>query len=211
MRSTKRLLGVLAFSAATAFTFSAYAQSSFSSLDRALSLVQSSGQRERDEDHKRRSAIVGMWIATYYVGAFQGPETERFDLAIQQFSSDGNELMNSALVPPEAGNVCFGVWKDLGHNTFKLRHTGWDFGDPATTAVSATFSLNVSLTVSPDGKTYSGTYTSDLKDLEGKVLPETAVEGDVRATRFEVDEANGVDARVMGRKLFGSHSRRKSC
>ena len=158
------------------------------SVERAMlkSLPVHSRDRDRERDHRQRPAVVGMWITTYYIGAFNGAETDRFDLAIQQFSSDGNELMNSALVPPEVSNVCFGVWKDLGDNTFKLRHTGWDFGDPDIVAVDAIFTLDVTLTVSDDGRTYSGTYSSIITDLDGNEKKDTFVEGDVKGTRFEV-------------------------
>jgi hypothetical protein len=156
-----------------------------------------------------------MWLTSLYLGAFTGPESQRVDLAIQQFSSDGNELMSSSGADPRLGNVCFGVWKDLGHNTFKLRHIGWSFA-PDTGINDGTAYLDVSFTVSEDGKTYKGTFTSTFIDLAGNVVPEFSGEGDVLATRFEVDGTDGAP-QVMGKALLvkplsaGSPPKRRSC
>jgi len=214
---SKRLVCTLALSVATTLPLSANAQTGFSTLDQALSHVHSRKYQDRDHDFEhRRSAIVGMWITTYYIGPFEGPDTDKMDIAIQQFSSDGNELMNSAFFAPGSGNVCFGVTKDLGHNTFKLRHIGLGF-NPATGAFQETSRILASFTVSEDGKTYSGTYTSDIINLKGEVVKEFFVEGDLKAVRFEVDGVDPVDALLTEKSLSlkshspGKPSRRNSC
>ena len=46
--------------------------------------------------------------------------------------ADGTEFEN-AFVPPAGGNICYGVWKDLGKGTVKLHHIGLMFnsdGEP---------------------------------------------------------------------------------
>ena len=194
MNASKRLVSALAFAVVTAGS-SGYAAAT---------------ERERDTNN-RHPEIVGMWITTYYVGPFNGPGTPVVDLAIQQFSSDGNELMNSQPFPPVVGNVCFGVWKALGHRTFKVRHIGWTY--TTNNIFEGTARINVTLTVSANGDTYSGTHTTVVIDPNGNVLPGSAVEGDVRAVRFEVEETNaGDDARFMSEAhSFGSRSRRSGC
>lgn len=196
----------------TCAVFPPFARSAGSSLEQANSILQSVAhpEWERLTSRRARSPIVGMWIVTYYVGPFRGDDTPQFDRAIQQFSSDGNELMNSALFPPVVGNVCFGVWKDLGHDTFKLRHIGWTF--TTANAFEGTFRLSVALTVGPGGDAFSGTYTSDVLGPDGKVLDGSAAEGDVIATRFEVEEGSALEARALSKApSFPSPARRSGC
>jgi len=215
MNSTKLLASSLVFASATAFSITAYADTANSTLDRAASHIQSRWERERDRHFDtRRPAIAGMWLTSLYAGPFKGPDSVRGDLAIQQFSSDGNELMNSSGFDPKTGVHCYGVWKDLGNNTFKIRHLGWGFD--ANGKHLDTTRLNFNITVSEDRNTYSGTYTADLIDMNGQVVPGSFAEGDVRAVRFEVD---GIDVApvIVGETLAvkslasGGTSRRKIC
>jgi len=163
-------------------------------------------ERERDSDHHshHRHPIVGMWITTLYVGPYYGPGTPvAGDVHIQQVSSDGNELINSKGFAPVLGTVCFGVWKALEDKTVKIRHIGW--GYTAGNAFEGTSTLNMTLTVSPDGDTYSGTYTSDYIDPNGVAL-EPPGAGDVRATRFKVEEASAEASAVEARAISEKHS-----
>jgi len=193
MNSTQRLASSLVFATATAFSVTAYAQTGTSTLERALSLLQADEHHDRDRDsHHRKSPFVGMWIITLYDGPYGAPNTKKVDVGIQQVSSDGNEFVNSSGFSPASGNSCYGIWKDLGHNTFKIRHTSWFF-NATTGALEGVSPLSVLLTVSEDGHTYSGTYTSKAYDLKGVEVTEFALEGDVKATRFEME---GPDASV---------------
>jgi hypothetical protein len=185
--NSKRLVSAVAFALVTAGS-SGYATAT---------------ERERDSDHHsdHRHPIVGMWLTTFYVGPFYGPGTPVSDETIQQFSSDGNELISSGSFAPVVGNVCFGVWKALGDNTFKLRHIGWTYNN---NAFEGTARLNSTMKVSANGDSYSGTYTTDVILPDGSVLPGSAVEGDVRATRFKVDEASAVHAQATWEKAPAS-------
>ena len=94
--NSKRLLTALAFAMVTAGS-SGYATAT---------------EEEQDSHHRSdfRHPIVGMWLTTFYVGPFYGPGTPvAGDVHIQQFSSDGNELISSKEFAPVVGNVCFGV------------------------------------------------------------------------------------------------------
>ena len=70
--------------------------------------------------------------------------------------------------------------------------------------------------MSEDRKTYKGTYTSQFIDPTGNSVPEFSAEGDVLATRFEVDGPVGAP-QVMGKALAvnslssGGIARRRSC
>jgi hypothetical protein len=43
-----------------------------------------------------------------------------------QWHSDGTEFEN-AWLPPDTGNICFGVWKEVAPRTVRLHHIGWLF------------------------------------------------------------------------------------
>lgn len=218
MNSAKHLVRTFAFSTATALSFAVYAQTGLSTLDKAAAVLQAGENHGRDQDRSfrhRLPAIVGMWITTFYIGPFKGPDTPKVDIAIQQYSSDGHELMNSSSFPPTAGNVCFGVWKDLGHGTFKLRHIGFAF-NATTGAFEGIALINATFTVSEDGNSFAGTHSGPILDLEGNELPGSFVEGDIRATRFEVDGTD-IARQIMANEVsvkplsLGSMARRKAC
>jgi hypothetical protein len=126
------------------------------------------------------SSIVGLWNTTFYVG--DGPDV--WDQAYEQWHSDGTELAVDNGVPPVLGNLCVGVWKQVG-KTIKLRHLTWNWNLDGSKA--GTFVLLLTATVDKGGKAFSGTYVTDSYDLNGNVIPELHAEGVVRGTRITVD------------------------
>jgi hypothetical protein len=123
--------------------------------------------------------IVGLWAVVYTAGGATFNET------LDQWHSDGTEFENAYLAPAQ-GNICFGVWKATGRRTVRLHHVGWTF-DPTsnTNTANGTFTLDETNTVSPDGKTYTGTFTFKTFDLKGN--PGADVTGTIAATRITVD------------------------
>lgn len=125
-------------------------------------------------------SIVGLWHVIYTAGG------STFNETLDQWHSDGTEFEN-AWLPPDTGNICFGVWKDVGSRTVRLHHIGWVFtpGSIPPTA-SGTFTLDETNTVSRDGKTYTGTFTFKTFNIDGSP---TGVEvmGTIAATRITVD------------------------
>jgi hypothetical protein len=128
-----------------------------------------------------QASIVGLWAVTYFVGR----TSSVWDQGFEQWHSDGTELNIDNAVPPSLGNVCVGVYKEVGLRTFKLRHVTWNFD--ANGNLTGTFLLLQTVTVSPNGNAFAGTYTSDSFDLSGKVIPSAHAEGIVSATRITVD------------------------
>jgi hypothetical protein len=130
-----------------------------------------------DESH---SSIVGFWNVTLLLGS--GPDV--FDQGFQQWHTGGTELMVDNAVSPSFGNVCVGVWKQVGARTYKLKHMtfNWD----ADGKVAGTFLLEMSVKLDRRGNTYEGTYVTDSFDLAGNVMPELHAEGIVRGTRITV-------------------------
>jgi hypothetical protein len=122
-----------------------------------------------------------LWHIKYFVGNSK----TLWDEGFEQWHSDGTELNNDNAVPPSLGNVCVGVYKQTGPRTFKLRHVTWNFD--VSGALTGTFELLQTVTVSNNGKTFIGTYTSDRRDLSGNIIPSLHAEGVLSATRITVD------------------------
>jgi len=124
-------------------------------------------------------AIVGMWEVTLFAGGAV------FDHAFQQLHADGLEMQNSGILPPLFGNVCWGVWQQTNARTFKLKHFAWNFDTDGNN--TGTFVLTATITVSGDGKTYSGTYVADVVLPSGQIDPSQHVTGTMSATRLTLD------------------------
>jgi hypothetical protein len=141
-----------------------------------------------NEDH---DPIVGMWHATFTAeGNNPGPpDNTPIDNALVTWHSDGTELMNSAR-PPQDGNFCMGVWKRTGHNHYKLNHFAW-LGNDTENAPSGIGNpagptrFFEQITLSPDGKHYTGHFTLDAYDTSGNQLVHIA--GVVLGTRIDLD------------------------
>jgi hypothetical protein len=135
------------------------------------------------------ASVVGMWHATLRIGDEDGLV---FDEVLEQFHSDGTELLISQGLPPALGNVCIGIWKRIGARTYKLRHMTWNwsppdggFGVPGTFA--GHFELNVTLRLNPQGTRFTGTWTAQNFDPQGEHIPALDAEGVVTAVRLTVD------------------------
>jgi hypothetical protein len=125
-------------------------------------------------------SIVGLWHVVYTTSA-GAPFNESFD----QWHSDGTEFEN-AFLPPDTGNICFGVWKTIAPRTVRLHHIGWTFTPGSTPpTASGTFTLDENNTVSRDGKTYTGTFT--FKTFDNNGVQGEEVTGTMVATRITVN------------------------
>ncbi len=120
--------------------------------------------------------IVGFWHSTFTAG------DTVIDDGFAAWHIDGTEILNS-LRDPRTGNFCMGTWQQTGPLTYKLNHFGlaWDgngnFVGPAN--------IQESVTLSRDGKSYSGTFTIDQYDTSGDDLAHLA--GSVSGTRITVN------------------------
>ena len=133
--------------------------------------------------------IVGLWnvvyTASYATAPFPTPPFQFLE-SYKTWHHDGTEFEN-AFLPPEAGNICFGVWKEIGKNSVKLHHIGLMFGSDGS--ISNVFTVDEEDTVSKDGKTYSGTFDFklfDASDVLGTGAPIAEVKGTTAATRITV-------------------------
>ena len=125
-------------------------------------------------------SIVGLW----HVTETMGDTTTLFGASLKQWHSDGTEFENvdhSAVI----GNICFGVWKQVGARTVHLHHTGWIFDDNGNPAGS--FMQDETDMVASNGMSYSGTFTFKVYDPNGDYVSGSEVTGKIVATRFTVN------------------------
>jgi hypothetical protein len=109
----------------------------------------SSSLKVADRSNDGDGSIVGLW-------EFQLDGAPP-DFGTQAWHSDGTELMFSAGRNPATGDVCQGVWRQIGPRTYSLNHIamGWDFG-----YFGLRVHIHAVVTVDRAGNTYSGTYTA---------------------------------------------------
>ena len=145
---------------------------------------------QEDEESNKHASIVGLWHVIYTATSASGPFPPppfQFLESYKTWHADGTEFEN-AFVPPSGGNICFGVWKQVGHRTVKLHHIGLMFGSDGK--VSNVFTVDEIDTVESDGQTYSGNFDFKLFDatnVYGTGTPLAEVKGTTAGTRITVD------------------------
>jgi hypothetical protein len=124
--------------------------------------------KEGNSEHGRMS-LVGMWTVKFFVAG------QTWDVAIEQFYADGNEMTNDIAVPPGVGNICWGAWERVSDRVYKLKHIGWSFD--ANGAYAGRFDLTAKIELSRDGDRFSGKSEADQEDLSGNPIPALHAEG----------------------------------
>jgi hypothetical protein len=149
-----------------------------------------------DGEWDEHATIVGLWHVNYTATSDDnfppgGPSPSTpfpFLESFKTWHADGTEFEN-AFVSPAGGNICYGVWKDLGKGTIKLHHIGLMFNSDGS--LSAIFTDDETNTVASDGKTYKGTFVFKLWPPSyaavGTGKPIAEVKGTTAATRITVD------------------------
>ncbi len=151
-----------------------------------------------DEESNQPASIVGLWHVNYTAtyddnfppGGPYPPANAPFPFleSLKTWHADGTEFEN-AFLPPTGGNICFGVWKDLGEGRVKLHHIGLMFASDGS--LSSIFTVDETDKVASDGKTYKGMFDFKLwppsYDAVGVGTPISEVKGTTAATRIAVD------------------------
>jgi hypothetical protein len=149
--------------------------------------------RPEAEDLIGHASIVGLWHLNYTAEAESGapifpPAPFAFLESFKTWHADGTEFEN-AFLPPTGGNICFGVWKDLGNGWVKLHHIGIMFA--ADGSVSNLFTVDEKDRVAANGSSYSGNFDFKLWPPTfaaiGVGTPIAEVTGTTAATRIGVD------------------------
>ena len=144
--------------------------------------------------------IVGLWeFEVHLNGAQNGlPDGFLIDWGLATWHADGSEIQFSAGRPPDTGDVCMGVWKPLGRNTFQLNHIALGLG-PVQAGAAGTFSgaANIRATVKVDawGKTFTGHYSiiqysgspADGSEFNIQGTPQYTFNGTITAHRVTAD------------------------
>jgi hypothetical protein len=121
--------------------------------------------------------IVGLWSFS-----FVAPNGTQVDWGYTEWHSDGTEITNSGGHSPASGNFCLGVWRQTGPNTYHLKHYPLAY-DPATGLLANKIVLTEDVTVDSSGDNFSGAFTTDVYDANGKFLVEA--HGTVTGHRIE--------------------------
>ena len=132
--------------------------------------------------------ITGLWdVKDYYQG-------QLIDEYFDTWMGDGNEFFIDATDPVEE-NVCQGTWlqapptfgqsaPSAPYRTYKLKHVAWGFDDTGTLQYRAVFRDTITLSV--DGKNFTGTEDVYIYDLEGNLTAQYLGDS-LQATRITVD------------------------
>jgi len=146
------------------------------------------------------NGIVGLWNVSFVsdgVPPNPVPAGVETDFGTVQWHDDGTELMISGGRPPSTGDVCMGVWEQIGPFTYKLKHIAlaWVSSDtppsmggpgpsPAQFLGPALIQETVTLKKSRD--TYQGSFTIDQYNADASIVL-VHVSGTVTGTRVTVD------------------------
>jgi hypothetical protein len=152
------------------------------------------------DDSHGNASIVGLWHLIYTADSSTSgplpvpvippgpPSSFQFLESFKTWHSDGTEFEN-AFMPPTGGNICFGVWKDLGDRRVKLHHIGLMFDSMGN--ISFIFTVDETDAVASNDKTYKGNFTFKLWppffDQVGVGTPLQEITGTTAGTRIAVD------------------------
>jgi hypothetical protein len=114
------------------------------------------------DDWFESSAIVGLWEFEFHLNGAQNglPDKALFDWGLATWHDDGTEIQFSAGRPPSAGDVCMGVWRQVGKHQFKLHHVALGLTPPvATGTYVGPAIIRATVTLDNDADSYSGPYS----------------------------------------------------
>ena len=137
----------------------------------------------------RSPSIVGMWSfqfismgnTTHNPSIADGTE---LNWGYNQYHSDETEILNAGARSPAQQNFCLGVWQDTGNFTYQVNHFALNY-NAATGVLLGKILLVETITVSPGGTVYSGTFVETVFDTKGNQTDHLT--GQVTAQRITVD------------------------
>jgi hypothetical protein len=137
----------------------------------------------------RSPSIVGMWSfqfismgnTTHNPSIADGTE---LNWGYNQFHSDETEILNAGARSPAQQNFCLGVWQKTGDFTYQVNHFALNY-NATTGALVGKIIVIETITVSPGGTAFSGTFVENVFDTTGKQTDQLT--GQVKAQRITVD------------------------
>lgn len=141
-------------------------------------------------DDRDGASIVGLWKFSFTaqgnVGAGAPPNGLVLDTGFVTWHSDGTELTNSGK-PPITSSFCMGVWKQVGHSTYKLNHWALSWTADGATFIGPT-NIREEVTINRGATHYVGSFTIDQFDPAGApIATMPRVSGTVSAVRITAD------------------------
>lgn len=151
----------------------------------------------------RSSAITGLWKFVLTAKGDTGPgapshalplpDGAPVDAGFTTWHDDGTELMNSGRAP-SSGSFCMGVWKQVGHHTYRLNHWALSWIPDYQPGVTDSWSqlpggideafhalgpanIQETITLSRDNNEYQGTFTLTQYVNDGTKTPINDVTG----------------------------------
>jgi hypothetical protein len=144
------------------------------------------------DDTSHPAGIVGLWAFKYVAEDNDAiPNGTQIDGGNTIWFADGNEMTYSAIRNPTTGATCLGVWKQTGRYTYELNHVGNSW-DPTVTAPfggsSGPAFIRQWVTLSSNGKSYSGWFEINQLEKDGKTLATGfPIKGKIEAVRVTID------------------------
>ena len=137
-------------------------------------------------------SIVGMWSFQFISmgNTSRSPsiaDGTQLNFGYTQFHSDETEILNAGARSPAQENFCLGVWQKTGHSTYQVNHIALNY-NATTGALLGKILLNETLTLSPGGTAYSGTFDETVFDTTGNKTDHLT--GQITAQRITVDTTN---------------------
>ena len=138
-------------------------------------------------------SIVGLWNVQFLAGG------QVVDAGFDVWNMDGTETLNDTSAP-SSGNVCLGVWSKTGPMTYKLKHPSWIYDDAGVNVIGVVM-IREQITLSPNGKTYSGDLVIDAYDLSGNLLQHNV--GTIVGQRITADDDPFQTSGIPGLPVMG--------
>jgi hypothetical protein len=145
-------------------------------------------RRNDDDDHE--APIVGMWHVIFTGETMNGaPFSGTVDNSIVVFHSDGTEIMASSR-PAQDGNICLGLYERTARFKYRINHIPWQGNDPSNAPSgignpAGGAQLLEKITLSPDGDTYTGSFSLQAYDPSGN--PTVLFTGSLKAKRITIN------------------------
>lgn len=140
-------------------------------------------------DYDSDEGIVGLW--EFQSGAYPGP-----DWGTQAWHADGTEITFSGGQNPETGDVCQGVWRQIGRDTYTLNHIAMGWSAPGG-AFGVRVHLHYIIKLNHSGTAFTGTYSATGYCESGAIPPAALPPGVTCVTPtpfFEFDPTKPVSA-----------------
>jgi len=155
----------------------------------ALATFSSLARDQSSASSATSASLVGMWS---FQLISQGNTTRNPSIAdgaqlnfgYIQFHSDETEIQNSGARSPAQQNFCLGVWQKTGRYTYQVNHYALNYNG-STGVLMGRIILIETLTLSPGGTSFSGTFVENVFDTTGNKTDHLT--GQITAQRMTLD------------------------